>query len=138
MTTTLYFEKILIVEDDPMFQIVMAEYFLRKNQGLAKIEMADSGLGALRHLKAGPFDLVLLDHHLKGTMNGLQLCREIESQYPNLAIIMISGIPQDEFTMRARKHPRAPQFLPKPFSAAKLEAVLQIICASRISVAKAA
>lgn len=76
--------QILMVEDDPEITFLLEQYLPR--YGLELFSVA-SPSGALDKLSVQRFDLVLLDLTLP-EMDGLQLCRRIRSDHPELPIII--------------------------------------------------
>ena len=76
--------QILMVEDDPEITFLLEQYLPR--YGLELFSVA-SPSGALDKLSLQRFDLVLLDLTLP-EMDGLQLCRRIRSDHPELPIII--------------------------------------------------
>ncbi len=77
--------RILIVDDDPQIRRVM-----RMTLAAQGYEVSDAATGdeALEKMRAGPFDLVLLDMNMPG-IGGLETCRHIRSS-SSAAIIMLT------------------------------------------------
>ena len=65
--------KLLIVEDDPLMQEAVADYFVSKGW---QVQTANDGDEALTLLTRDSFHLLLLDVMMPG-MNGFTVCREI-------------------------------------------------------------
>ncbi len=80
--------KILIVEDDNMLCTVF-EMFLEE-LGYEHCGTVDSGEDALTHLENKLPDLILMDIHLKGKIDGIETAKQILEKY-NVPIIYISG-----------------------------------------------
>ncbi len=80
--------KILIVEDDSMLCTVF-EMFLEE-LGYEHCGTVTSGEDALIHIENKMPDLILMDIHLKGSVNGIETAKQVLEQY-NIPIIYISG-----------------------------------------------
>jgi two-component system KDP operon response regulator KdpE len=77
--------RILVVDDDPQIRRVMRVTLT--GQGY-EVDDAKSGEAAIEKLRAGRFDLVLLDMNMPG-MGGLAACREIRAQ-SEIGIVMLT------------------------------------------------
>lgn len=78
---------VLIVDDDTdVLQLIQ--------HGLAKrgyhADTAETGPQALEHLDCTPCDAVLLDLRL-GTVDGLEVCREVMARHPDTPVIVLTG-----------------------------------------------
>ena len=112
--------KLLIVEDDASLQQILSWDF----EDLGYLVTAVSNcLEARQILAREPFDLALLDYHLPDG-NGLQLVEELRRNYPNMPVIMSSGLSCAETASRAVDH-GAFRFVPKPTTAEVLHRVFQ-------------
>ncbi len=80
--------KILIVEDDSMLCTVF-EMFLEE-LGYEHCGTFASGEDALIQIENKPPDLILMDIHLQGEINGIETAKQIRDKY-NIPIIYISG-----------------------------------------------
>ena len=80
--------KILIVEDDSMLCTVF-EMFLDE-LGYHHCGTVASGEDALAHCETNSPDLILMDIHLAGNIDGVDTAKEIFQKY-NIPIIYISG-----------------------------------------------
>ena len=112
--------RLLIVEDDASLQQILSWDF----EDLGYLVTAVSNcLEAREILAREPFDLALLDYHLPDG-NGLQLVEELRRNYPNMPVIMSSGLSCAETASRAIDH-GAFRFVPKPTTAEVLHRVFQ-------------
>ena len=85
-------ETVLLVEDEPLVRIGLAE-FLREN-GYRVFEANDAP-EALSILTSGPvIDLVVADVGLPGEMDGFALGRRIKAEWPEIPFIATSGAVQ--------------------------------------------
>lgn len=79
--------KILITDDDTDFRWMLS--ILLREEGLEPLEAAD-GAAALRLVRSGSADLILLDLMLPG-MSGLEVVREVRKINAALPVIMVTG-----------------------------------------------
>ena len=120
------YKKVLLVEDDLDFQNVLSDYLQRENNFNIRVDAVDSCIEALLKIaiSEGCYDLVIVDHQLRGHINGLFLCSEIAKKYPKIHLLMLSGISTCEFADLTKKQTRIPKFLSKPFSPVDLDTIL--------------
>ena len=78
---------ILVVEDDPHLQQLMA-VFLRRNG--FEVTRAKDGEDALRHMESALPDLVICDIMMP-RMDGFALTQDLREAYPNLPILMVTA-----------------------------------------------
>jgi CheY-like chemotaxis protein len=82
--------KILLMEDDPMDQLIIRS--LTEHAGF-DVDVAGNGLAGLDKLKAGQYDLVLMDLEMP-VLNGYEAMAHIRQQLEsqkNIPILVISG-----------------------------------------------
>lgn len=77
--------KILIVDDDPMFRIMLRTFLLKNNYELTE---AANGKECLKKIKTDSFDIVLTDLRLPDT-TGLDLLKEIRTSEKNAEVPVI-------------------------------------------------
>ena len=94
-----------------------------------RVETADSGQDALTRLAAQSYDVILTDVQMEG-MDGIELYRRIEEQWPKVAsrVAFVTGREPIEFGAGEAPVPT----LTKPFSFESLEAVLATLLARDI------
>jgi CheY-like chemotaxis protein len=81
--------RVLIVEDDVLIRAIVADELRSAGFSVAEAASADE---ALSYLKAGgQTDLVFSDIWMPGSLNGLDLARQLRDKYPSLPIILASG-----------------------------------------------
>jgi DNA-binding response OmpR family regulator len=114
----------LVVEDDPDIVELIAHYL--KAEGFETAASAD-GREALERLRAGVFQVVILDLQLPG-MDGLSLCREIraDKQTRAVPIIMLTAR-ADEADRVVGLEVGADDYVVKPFSPKELVARVRAI-----------
>jgi two-component system, NarL family, response regulator len=81
--------KILLVEDDELFRLGLQVRLQREPEIEILVEAKD-GETAIDLVKQQPFDLVLLDIGLPG-MGGLETCRQLNQDYPQLPILVLTS-----------------------------------------------
>jgi DNA-binding response OmpR family regulator len=78
---------LLVVDDEP--RILSALQRCLRREGY-EIVAADSGAAALRMLRERHVDLLLTDHKMPG-MSGLELIREVTTQWPEIPRLLLTG-----------------------------------------------
>lgn len=109
---------VLIVEDDPTVAEVVAAYLERA--GHTAICLADGTQAAtyLRGADASALDLVMLDLLLPG-VHGLDLCRQVRADLPDLPVIMLTALSEEEDRITGLEV-GADDYVTKPFSPREL------------------
>ena len=100
----------LVIDDDKTFRD--ATCFLIEDEG-HYAEGVDSGQTGLTWLKDEKFDAVLLDMNL-GPENGLEILTQIQKQYPQMPVVMITAQGSIQTAVEAMRR-GASDFLEKPF-----------------------
>ncbi|MFZ5518513.1 MAG: ATP-binding protein [Candidatus Zhuqueibacterota bacterium] len=112
--------KILVIDDDDVIRLA-CDMTLR-HEGYV-IETAENGRIGIGKLKAGPFDLVLLDlmmPEMSGT-DVIDVLREID---PNIIIVVITGFATIESAVETLKK-GVYDYIPKPFTPEELRNVVR-------------
>lgn len=81
--------QILLAEDDELFRLGL-RMRLQQEPGLEVTAEAEDGETAVALVKRYPLDLVLLDVGLPG-IGGLEACRQIKQQCPDLPILVLTS-----------------------------------------------
>lgn len=80
---------VLVVEDEILVRIVIAEELRDAGMRVIEVGSADE---AMAHLRAGhKVDVVFTDIELPGSMNGFELARRLQADFPELKLLMTSG-----------------------------------------------
>ncbi len=114
--------KALVVDDEPDVQLLFSQRFRRETRkGLVQLTFAQSGQEALDALKTEAADVVLVlsDINMPG-MTGLELLREIKSDYPELRVMMVTAY--DDATMQEEAFSHGAEgYLTKPIDFTELK-----------------
>ncbi len=109
-------EKILVVDDEPHFELIIRKAFREPIQGGEyAFSFALNGKEALARLEEEPDTAVVLSDINMPEMNGLTLLHELENSYPLIRTIVISAY-GDMNNIRAAMNAGAFDFLIKPIS----------------------
>jgi DNA-binding response OmpR family regulator len=73
--------RLLIVDDDDALRLLMTTVFKRRND--VEVECVADGEAALKSLRVGSYDAIILDLMLPGT-NGFDVIRELKVRAPQL------------------------------------------------------
>jgi len=98
--------KILLAEDDPLLRRVLVKFLRTEGH---QVQEVDNGLEAQQSLQSTLPDVMILSRSLAG-LTGLQLCQQILERYPQLPLILVSGL------LKAEPPPGVRQVISKPFS----------------------
>ena len=93
--------RILIVDDHAMLRGGLRALLQQGFESVAFGEAQDGGQ-ALAVLRSGRWDLIVLDVSLPGR-NGLDLLKEVKSEWPRLPVLVLTGHREDELAVRALK-----------------------------------
>lgn len=100
---------ILVVDDDAMLRVLLAELF--SDEGFTVIE-AENGEDALAQLERNhSVAVVVTDFQMPGRVDGLELARRWIARWPHVGVIISSGSIQ----MRRHDLPASARFIAKPW-----------------------
>lgn len=105
--------RVLVVEDEPLTARAHADN-VRRVDGFDVAGVAHTGAEAVRALRAGGVDLVLLDMNLPDT-SGLDLCRAMRGAGLDVDVIAVTAV-RDAAVVRASVALGIVQYLIKPFT----------------------
>jgi CheY-like chemotaxis protein len=117
---------VLVVDDDVLIRMVIADYL--RECGFRVVEAANAD-EAVAVLEATPVDAVFSDVHMPGSMNGFGLAALVRQRYPGVAVTLTSGI--------TRKADAAGELcmdgplLAKPYEPAEVERRIRALLANR-------
>lgn len=90
---------VLIVDDHMIIRRGLRQ-ILAESPHIGEIEEAGDGPSALRVLRAGSWQVMLLDIAL-GERDGLDLLKTARAEFPALGVVMLSVYPESQFGVRA-------------------------------------
>ncbi len=90
--------RILLVEDDELFRLGL-HMRLQQETGLEIVAEAEDGETAVELASRHPLDIVLLDVGLPG-IGGIEACRQIKQQHPELPILVLTSRSQNSLIAR--------------------------------------
>ena len=85
--------------------------FLEEDRSITEIGEAASGNETLDQLRAGSWDLVILDINMPDR-SGLDILRYIRASYPDTKVLVLSGFPERQYAINVLKA-GAGGYLPK-------------------------
>jgi CheY-like chemotaxis protein len=110
---------VLIVEDELLLRMDAADAI--KAGGFEVVEAANAD-DAIEILEARPdITVVFTDIQMPGSMDGLKLARAVRGRWPPIKIVATSGL----VDVGEKDLPEGGRFLPKPYHARQLAAVLR-------------
>lgn len=114
--------KILVVEDD---MITAADISLQLTQAGYEVSgITPRGEDALKSIESTRPDLVLMDVHLKGALDGVETARQVTEQYGIPLIFLTAN--SDAATYNRAKTARPFAFISKPFQPVDLERAIEL------------
>ena len=93
--------RILIADDHPVFRKGLKQIINEANDMAVTGEVSD-GLEVLSRVRAGCFDVVLLDISLPG-INGIDILKQLRIETPGLPVLMLTMHPEEQYAIRALK-----------------------------------
>jgi two-component system invasion response regulator UvrY len=116
--------KIIIADDHPLFRRGL-KHALEETPDIEVIGEASNGDSLLSMIKSDNLDMVLLDISMPGK-SGLDLLKQLKSEYSKLPILILSVYPEEQYAVRFIKA-GASGYLTKESAAEKLaEAIRKI------------
>jgi signal transduction histidine kinase/CheY-like chemotaxis protein len=113
---------VLLVDDNEQVRVVTARMLSQLGHDVLS---AENGAEALETARAhrGPIDVLLADVVMPW-MNGSELAKRLRALHPDLAVLFITGYPENDVLTRNVVQPGT-ELLTKPFSSADLDAALR-------------
>jgi DNA-binding NtrC family response regulator len=108
-------QTILIVDAEPVVRSVVSKILEKAGFSVLQSGTVQQGLEVM---KTSHVDLLLTNVNLPG-MSGAEAMKVFRSAYPDLRVLMISGLPDTEVIQRWAGENHF-QFFPKPFTAGTL------------------
>lgn len=114
--------KILIVEDEPVIALDIEQRL--NSLGYKVAAIADSAETALQAASQTDPDLVLMDIHLSGDINGIATCAQLQKRH-NLPVVFLTAH-TDSATLKKAKAARAFGYITKPFRTTDLSIAIEM------------
>ena len=118
--------KIIIADDHPLFRRGL-KHALEETPDIEVIGEASNGDNLLSMIKSNNLDMVLLDISMPGK-SGLDLLKQLKSEYSKLPILILSVYPEEQYAVRFIKA-GASGYLTKESAAEKLAEAIRKIAA---------
>lgn len=112
--------RVLVVDDEEVMRNLMIKILEKAGY---KVATAGGGVMAKRVLAEQPIDIVLTDVKMPD-VNGFDLLREIKSEYPHVAVIMMTAY-ADAFTIKDALLAGADEYITKPFKHYEVTVVIE-------------
>ena len=112
--------RILMIEDERGLCLVISRLLTERGHTVDSAPSGEAGVAAARAYKP---DLILLDLHLEGEMDGIDTLKKLRRYHPTTPIVMISAFGDIHTAVSAMKE-GATDFIPKPL---ENQALLQTI-----------
>ena len=114
--------KILVVEDEMIIGAKISMYL--SSLGYEVTGVLPRGEEVLNHVKEDTPDIIILDVHLKGQMDGIETAASIE-QYFQIPIIYLTAN-ADNATFNRARTTRPAAFISKPFKKLDLQRAIEL------------
>ncbi|PSJ43323.1 response regulator [Allosphingosinicella deserti] len=102
---------VLVVEDEALIRMMLADQLTADHFCVVEAENADVAMAMLRDRPE--VSAVITDVRMPGTMDGLELARQISTCWPHLKVFITSG----HITVGDPNLPPDAVFVPKPYTA---------------------
>lgn len=112
--------KIIVVDDEQIMRDLVQRILAKAGY---EVETLDCGEALLERLAAGDVDIVISDVNMPG-MSGFELLKQIKAQYPQVAVIMMTGY-ADTFTIKDALMFGADEYITKPFKHYEVTVVVE-------------
>lgn len=93
----------ILVADDHAIVREGLKLILGESDDMAVVGEAADGWETLEKVAAGSYDIVLLDISMPG-LNGLDVLRRLQADYPDLPVLVLSTYPEQQYSIRAIKN----------------------------------
>jgi CheY-like chemotaxis protein len=104
--------KILIVEDEGIQAMGLEETL--EQAGYQVVGIADSSEEVLEFVAASPIDLIVMDIHIKGEMDGIDTAKLVREERPEMPIIYLTAY-MDQETIRRAAETSPAGYITKPY-----------------------
>ena len=105
---------ILVVEDDALVQLELADWLAELGLTVLTADNADQALVVLN--ARTDIEFMISDIQMPGSMDGISLAHHVAERWPKISILVVSGMFQTPLSAL----PAGSRFFPKPFDRQKL------------------
>ncbi|MFB0842635.1 response regulator transcription factor [Paenibacillus oleatilyticus] len=116
---------LLIVDDEPVIRRGLVKMAEQYSPAFTGITTAENGMKALESIRAQEPDIVLTDIRMP-KMDGLELCRSIHEEFPDIQTVVISGFNDFEYAQKCLAY-GVKQYLLKPVTKPELHEALDTV-----------
>jgi len=115
----------LVVDDDVTVRKVLCEILTIDSNVVEKCEECENAKEAISILKNNPsIEVVVTDEKMPG-MSGLELIEFIQSNFPEISVILVSGYLSEQDKIRATNNPVVKKIFLKPFAVSEIADVVR-------------
>ena len=118
---------VLVVDDEPSVADLLSEDLVEEGYNCIT---AATGEDALRRLSKSNFDVILLDLKLPG-MSGIDVLKEVKSNRPETAIIVVTSAGDAKTAVEAMKS-GAVDYITKPFELEKINSSIETTLRAKV------
>jgi signal transduction histidine kinase len=119
--------KIMVVEDERIVALNLKQRLLRLGYDVTAV--LTSGQQALAAIKSSPPDIVLMDIHIDGDIDGIETASRIPPEL-HVPVVYLTAY-SEEATLERARQTRPYGYLLKPFSERELHATMQMVLERR-------
>lgn len=116
--------RLFLVDDDNLFREGLRR-LLEDETSLVVVGEADGAATALAAIPGATPDIIVLDVHMP-SVDGIQLCRELRSRYPDTACLIVTGV-EDEAAAYGALVAGASGYVPKQATSGDLIDALHVV-----------
>jgi CheY-like chemotaxis protein len=116
-------KRVLVADDDPQLRLLLLDTL--QTIGYAVVG-ASNGEEALEAMKREPVDLVISDISMP-RMDGFELATRLRSDYPDVGILLITGVATEDSQRRAKEDGLCDGYLAKPFRIDRIETMIETV-----------
>jgi CheY-like chemotaxis protein len=123
--------RLLLCDDSAVERLALGHLLRRSGY---EVDEADDGESAILHLQHRTVDLILLDLHMPGNMDGFKVLNYLRQHRPGLPVILMSGMQPDDIQEKMHgltKH-ELPPLVIKPFDADQMLNLVEMQLAGEI------
>jgi CheY-like chemotaxis protein len=118
--------RVVIVEDEPLIRMLLAETLEEAGFAVIEAERADEALDLLS-TKAEEINVMVTDIHMPGPMTGIDLARYAREHWPWITVVVASG----RAVPAPGELPKDTRFLLKPYALGDVVTTIQELVSQR-------